>query len=373
MKRSLSLLLLLTVLPLSLSAQTQKRILLEEFTTAPCGFCPEGDIIAAKLVRDHPSIIWFAHHAGFGTDSMTVNESKTIAGAFTTFAPGACIDRGDHPIPVYTMPPYIAVSRQKWDSVCTAHLNDPPVADVRLMHTFHPSARSFTCKVDVRFISAPQPGDIRLNLFIVEDSVVGFGKGYDQTNYFNTTPGHAFYQKGDPIVGYTHHRVLRAVPTGAWGLTGVIPNTPSPGTTYSKTITSIPISGRWNEAALDVIAFVSYYDTDAKKRPVINANSKRLLDASTDVEITDIKSLPMLSVYPMPAADRLFIRSSVPIAKRVHILMTDFTGRVVRSATMDAQSTLLSVAVDDLRPGTYFYRAVENGITLQTGKLFVIR
>src|SRR6185503_15550568 len=113
-----------------------KHILLEEFSTAPCGFCPDGDLVAAQLIIDHPAVIWLTHHAGFGVDSMTVPESVTIANTFTTFAPGATIDRGDYPIPVYTMPPYIAISRQKWDSVCVAHLNDPPVVDILITNQY---------------------------------------------------------------------------------------------------------------------------------------------------------------------------------------------------------------------------------------------
>ena len=150
-----------------------KRILLEEFSTAPCGFCPDGDLIAAQLVKDHPQIIWMTHHAGFGTDSMTVNESKSIAGAFTTFAPGATIDRGDYPIPVYTTPPYIAVSRQKWDSVCTAHFNDTAFIDLQLTNNFDAVQRTLTTSIQGTFSDTPLPGDLRLNLFLVEDSVVG--------------------------------------------------------------------------------------------------------------------------------------------------------------------------------------------------------
>ncbi|MBN1446462.1 MAG: hypothetical protein JXA28_00925 [Bacteroidetes bacterium] len=55
-----------------LAAQViERRILTEEFSTARCGFCPDGSLIDANIVRDHPSVIWVTHHAGFGVDSMT--------------------------------------------------------------------------------------------------------------------------------------------------------------------------------------------------------------------------------------------------------------------------------------------------------------
>jgi hypothetical protein len=96
-----------------LSAQSGERhVLLEEFSTAVCGFCPDGTLMAKQLVHDHPSVIWVTHHAGFGTDSMTTPEGRSIAGAFTNFAPSACIDRGEYPVHVS---PYIEeYGKMKW-------------------------------------------------------------------------------------------------------------------------------------------------------------------------------------------------------------------------------------------------------------------
>jgi hypothetical protein len=343
-------------------AQVQKRILLEEFSTAPCGFCPDGDIVASQLVKKYPQIIWMTHHAGFGTDSMTVIESKTIANAFTNFAPGAAIDRGDYPIPVYTNnPPYIAVSRQKWDSVCTAHLNDTAFVALQLSNTFNPAARTFTCTVTGRFSDTPLPGDLRLNLFLVEDSIVGSGKGFDQTNYFNSTPGHPCYQKGDPIVGYVHHRVLRAVPSGTWGLSGIVPSAPTRGTSFTYSFSNIAIPAHWKAADLDVIAFVSYYNSEAKLRKVLNSESKLFLDGvqSSDSEIPSAST--GLTLYPNPVQDRLTVRAE----GWGTLFVCDRIGRVVLRTTLERGGNTISVA--QLPEGMYFYQYL-SGRTVRQGK-----
>jgi hypothetical protein len=279
--------------------QPQRHILLEEFSTAPCGFCPDGDIVAAQLVRDHPQVIWVTHHAGFGTDSMTIPESKTIANAFTCFAPGAAIDRGDYKIPVYTYPLFIAVSRQKWDSIITAHLGDPAVADLHITNFYNTSARTLNCRVDATFLFTPPPGDLRINLYLVEDSVSGIGSGWDQKNYYNTTVGHPCYGRGDTIVGYVHHRVVRAIPTGAWGVAGIIPQAPSAGNTYTWNSGALPISMRWKAEDMDVVAFVSFHHDSARQRPVVNSNWKKLTDTTgtTAVELRET-ALPDMAVYP---------------------------------------------------------------------------
>ena len=334
-----------------------KRILLEEFSTAPCGFCPDGDLVAAQLVKDHPSIIWVTHHAGFGTDSMTVFESKAIADAFTTFAPGACIDRGDHPIPVYTMPPYIAISRQKWDSVCTAHLGDTAIVDVRVRTVYNPALRSLRCDVEAEFAVAPQPGDLRVQLYVVEDSVVGYGKGYDQKNYFNTTPGHPYYGKGDSIYGYVHHHVLRAVPSGAWGVAGVIPSTPAVGVAYARSFSNIPVNTWWKERDLDVIAFVSYHHTDAKQRRVLNSIQQRVLDGTVAVpEAPEAVSAATFDVYPNPAAGRVQFRYAFDPARHAVLTVTDLAGRTVLTAELEGGSRTISQSVDALPQGLYVYR-----------------
>ena len=166
------------------STTGDRHILLEEFSTAQCGFCPDGDLIASRIVKDHPSVIWVTHHAGFGVDSMTAPGSATIAGAFVNFAPSGVIDRVLYPKHVA---PYdnLGTMRGKWDSLVTARLGDEQYCDVRITSTFWGELAQLDCTVEVTFRTLPPPGDLRLHLFVIEDSIVGAGKGYDQKNYFN--------------------------------------------------------------------------------------------------------------------------------------------------------------------------------------------
>ncbi|MFI5220016.1 MAG: Omp28-related outer membrane protein [Bacteroidia bacterium] len=350
------------------SQSAVKHILLEEFSTAPCGFCPDGDLVAAQLIIDHPPVIWLTHHAGFGTDSMTIPESVTIANAFTTFAPGATIDRGDYPIPIYTYSGFIAISRQKWDSVVVAHLNDPPVVDVSIINNYDPVTRLLNCTVQSDFITTPTAGDLRLNLFLVEDSVVGFGNGYDQKNYYNTTPGHPYYNAGDPIVGYVHHHVMRKVVTGTWGMMGVIPGAPVAGSSYSHTFNSISIPANWKEEDMDVIAFVSYYDPSVFLRQVINANHKLMLDSSVTTGISDLNSdADGISVYPNPASEYLIIDLQKE-KDNSEIKIFDPTGKIVLQKNLDARYSLIDTR--KLNSGFYFYEIKgEGGTFFRTGKI----
>ena len=283
-----------------------KRVLLEEFSTAQCGFCPDGDIILNSILQKYPHVIAFTHHAGFGTDSMTIPESNTIAYYFTEFAPGGVIDRGNYKIPVYTLGNYIAVSRQKWDSICGVELQNAPVADLDMKNTISPDGNSFDCTVSVIFYSAPNPGDLRLNIAMDEDSVMKLGFGYDQKSYFNDDPTHpTLYHTGDTIKGYVHNHVLRAMPSGAWGLAGVFPQNPQLGKAYTYTFKNIPLKNTWNKNNMNVVAFVGYYNDSANQRPVLNTNQKKLTDAS-DISLGIAENgannkAPQFTVFPNPS------------------------------------------------------------------------
>jgi hypothetical protein len=347
-----------------------KRILLEEFSTAPCGFCPDGDIVAEKLVKDHPQVIWVTHHAGFGTDSLTIPASSTIAHDFTNFAPGGVLNRGDYPIPIYTNPPYIAVSRQRWDSVVTAHAADPAVATVTVIPTYKAATRTLDCQVDVLFYSVPAEGDLRVNVWLVEDSVVGYGKGFDQTNYYNTTQGHPCFGRGDPIVGYSHRRVLRAAPFGAWGASSVIPPTPETGRIYRTTLADIPVSPRWDERILDVVAFVSSYNADPKLRPVLNSDIAPMLSGANGVGDQASDGTADYTPWPLPATD--VITLPMPPLRRDarRLLVSDVMGRALFDGDPVHSSVTLDVA--SWKNGAYFYRLIDGDREILQGRFFVM-
>lgn len=367
MKNKLMLILLVFV-PFYMFSQTNtKFILLEEFSTAPCGFCPDGDVVAMQMVAKYPNLIWVTHHAGFGTDSMTAPESKTLAGKFTTFAPGACIDRINAPIPVYTKPNYIAISRQKWDSVIGAHYGDTAYANIGIQNDFDSNTGILNCKVSAYFNFAPAPGDIRFNIFIIEDSVVGYGKGYDQTNYYNSTVGHPCYNKGDPIVGYVHHRVVRKVPGGAWGVEGIIPNSPTAGSLYEYNFSNVLIPGNWKKNDIDVVAFISYYHDSVKFRRVINSNHKKMMDFSAGTE-NDPGYKTSYTLYPNPAGKQVFVSGIQNSGKPVSYTLTDMTGRIIKTGFLDSLANLIEI--NGLTKGIYLIHFMDSG-QKNTQKLLV--
>jgi hypothetical protein len=223
-------------------------------------------------------------------------------------------------------------------------------------------------------VTAPAAGDLRLNLYLVEDNVTGIGKGYDQKNYFNGTPGHPYYQKGDSICGYVHERVVRAVPDGAWGATSVIPSAPEAGKTYTGTFSDIPISEKWKDGDMDVIAFVSYYNKNAKQCQVLHSNSKKLTDASTDVDrAAGVVQSPRITAYPNPAANRVSLSYDAADIAFGTLIITDRTGRTVSSTALKGENKVSVISVENMPGGVYFYRIIGIDGKMFTGNFTISR
>ncbi|HIO72090.1 MAG TPA: Omp28-related outer membrane protein, partial [Flavobacteriales bacterium] len=205
---------------------TSRQVLIEEFTGAWCGYCPDGHTKSDNLMNTYPNVSAVMIHAGTATDAMKFTESLDIAAEFSaTSFPGAMIDRvlfdGFDKVP-HTR------SNSNWENHTAERVNAYSPVDVSISKSYNSATRVIDATVTADFVDYAA-GDIRINLFVVEDNVTGTGSGYDQANYLNTTPGSPFEGLGNPIVGYNHRHVLRAVPSGVPGTSGVIPGIVSPG------------------------------------------------------------------------------------------------------------------------------------------------
>ncbi len=276
MKRSLLFIaLLLTAAASGLQAQTPvKHVLLEEFTGSWCGWCTRGIYAIQQLEEKYPTqFIPVAFHNG---DPMVVSpEGATLEAAVTGY-PDGWLDRQAQADGTWNTDP------ANWDGLVTTRLNDVVKADVEITNvTYTAATRVVAATVTVKFAQAVT-GDLRLNMYITEDSVSGAkGSTYDQHSYLTYRAGYEtnpFYSLGATVPGYQHMHVVRAVLGGAWGLTGVIPATAVVGTTYSKDFTYTLPAGS-NPDHIDIVGLAFSYDATTKsKNEVFNANRAKLTD-----------------------------------------------------------------------------------------------
>jgi thiol-disulfide isomerase/thioredoxin len=252
------------------------RVLVEEFTGTNCSWCPDGSLLLEQLDKKYgDSVIMVSVHID---DSMEV-ERLWIDDGFQRlfrFMPSASINRKYYE---QLQSSSIAIAKQYWSEKISEELSQTASCDIAIDSVT--SVANDESKIDVWIRFTPLHSNmmnVRLNIYVVEDSVSGKGYGYDQSNEFSSKKGyedHPYYYKGNPIVGYKHRYVLRHAVGDAFGIERSLPDTALAGLTYQRRFT-INLLPRWSVPRTKIIAFAQMYDTVLEQRKIIGSNQVSL-------------------------------------------------------------------------------------------------
>jgi hypothetical protein len=317
------------------------------------------------------------HHAGFGTDSMTNAAATTFASYFQPstfgFAPAILIDRDLYPW-VDTVP-YMTVNG--FDTIAIRVATEPAVAGIDLQGTYDPATRQLSLTSTVTFVQAVTPGDIHLNYFLVEDSIIGSGYGWDQkcydANWANTYFPGQYNASTTYISGYPHRYVQRAtLAGGTWGMAGVIPNNPAVNTPYTHTV-NYTVPANFNDQKLSVVVFVANHGATKFDRNILNTANIRLQDLSSTGVASQTPNSGM-SLYPNPAAGTVRMSATLQQTGETVLELTDMTGRTISSrhfGSMNRGEFLeTQLRCDELAEGVYAV-LLRNGSSVQISRLVV--
>ena len=251
-----------------LSQVPQKRVVLEQHTGSWCGWCPDGTVVFEQAQGLGSGVIGVSIHNG---DAMTTAEGDQVANAFTSAYPTGTVDRT--PAEGTTE---VIMSRGSWLANVSQRLQAVVPASVQLLNvSYDAGVRQLTATTQAAFYGS-DGGDLRLNLWVVEDGVTGAGSGYDQVNYLDSEAGHPFFGAGNPIVGFVHDGVVRAMLGGAWGTAGVIPMSVADGGTYATTY-QYTLGPDQVPERIRLVGVLSRYGAGIDQREIINATQQRLL------------------------------------------------------------------------------------------------
>jgi hypothetical protein len=260
-----------------LGKSADKRVLVEQFTGTWCVWCPDGSVQMSLIEKQHEDAVLIAIHAG-GNDQMIVPEGQQISDLYTPSFPMAMVDRYKFDPSSVTVP--MGRTQNAWLKATAERNQHITPVKVKIDKNYDANSRTINATVTADFIDFAYPGDLRIHFMVVEDRVVGEGRGYDQSNAFSNNqsfPNHIYFSEPNPIPGYVHRNVLRAVPSGAEGTPRVISNAPAPGDSFSRTY-SYTLPEGYNEKEISLVAFVAYHD-DARvaERFVLNATEVKLV------------------------------------------------------------------------------------------------
>jgi thiol-disulfide isomerase/thioredoxin len=220
-----------------------KNVLLEQYTGTWCGWCPRAIGQIESIQNSDNRVIHVALHL---SDAMAYFQNSAL---FQSFG--------------FTGVPTVHADRKiQWngDSYLINSMHSPTRAGIAL--EVSGDQLQVTAIVRARFGNAFKDG-LKLSVFMVHDSLIA-----NQSNFYNTDPASAYYQKGEVMTGFIHRNVMTKSGLDMFGET-IPANSVDVGSTYTKTVYFT--SFRCDDIRhVKVIVFLTY-SGGAKKRQVLNS------------------------------------------------------------------------------------------------------
>lgn len=325
-----------------------RKVVIEQFTTAQCGWCPSGADRITSATNNSSNIVWIKYHAGFGTDDLTndIAETMTLFYGGSTFAPAMMVDRTRFnesdagPVGSVGNVSDIRTTIAKAKEVPTyCKVYTPEVG-------YDPVTRQLTGTVSGRFGDQVYDENTRLVIYLVEDSI--FMQQHDY-NYGNPANSYA--------VDYWHMATVRDTITPLWGEALAVDEASNMAFSHSFSYT-LPEEYVYKNCR--VVAIVYNYDaTDINNCAVMNAAQSDFLDQHLGIETAQGGQMRL---YPNPAAESVMVEADAAIER---ISVCNALGQVCLSIEgCRAQQQLLSTS--SLANGAYIVR-------IQTSKGFSAR
>lgn len=348
-----------------LAVAANKNVLVEEFTGAWCGDCPEGGVALDTMIQQRPWVIPVSVHAG---DSMTLPNGFGVATYFNAGYPSIVTDRMNMFDDWFYWGEY---NLNAWGKVSDdRHMHGAPASVSVFNQHYDWTTRTLTVVVGVTFYNDAE-GDFRLNCWLTEDNV--FGPEGDSTdnhwnnhNYNSGNPLSAFYGDGpllDPSE-YRHDHVLDATLSDIWGDDGIIPDTVYAGNTFIHTYSyTLPVqpgmASRWKPLDISAIAFVSTFDDFPHQQSIVNAGSVK---AVTGIE--NESSSMQLTVYPNPAGEKAQVKFLLAAQGKVAAELLTIDGKRISEneyTSLKAGENTLDLNLAGLAGGIYLLKITQPG------------
>ncbi len=364
-------------LTLSSGAAT-KKVLLEEFTGAWCGWCPDG---ATKLqsILTNTNIIAVSHH---DNDSMQNANSNLLINDYATSFPSASIDQ-------YQFSSLSSVTHEptKWNAFSNQRLLQPSPVNVSISTpTYNPNTRQIDAIVTANFL-AELKGDYRVNLYIKENNVYGpimdtTNNGWNQLSYMQNIPSSPYYGSGIYYDAshyllkaneYKHQYTVNEMLDGAYGFSipAINTNTLAPYTKSYTTTLPMPVNSefRYNADNIYLVAVVSEYNVDTKKREVLNVTETKLnSNSELQVGLNELKNKTQnVVLYPNPATN-MFTVYVTNNETKLSVEITDILGNKIYSGNTNSDRLMIETA--NLSAGNYFVTVTTNANSF-TKKLII--
>jgi len=239
-----------------------QKVLVEQFTGAWNGGCPDGIYRMDKLVGgNNGNVIGINVHMG---DAMEIPLFNDFMATFNNNNlpqfPSAMVNR----IPSLGN---VFLSKTQWASNVSVDLAHTASCGLALKTIT--TGNTVSAEIHCGFKTA-LTGTYHLTVYLVSDEITGTGSAYDQVNT-NTSndPNSPYYNKPNPITGFVHNNVVIKAISASLG----DPVNAAAGESIKNY--SIDITGK-DVAKLSLVAFINKIGNDATSHEVMNVQQVSL-------------------------------------------------------------------------------------------------
>ena len=253
---------------------TKRKSMLEVFSTEPCTQCPAAHAGINKALEGVDDVVELDHHAGFMTDTFTIDESLEYEWFYNPehiYAPAMMFDRtnfGD------TYPDYFNYGVPMIDAsgtlatvfrqVATAI---PAFVSVNINGSMDAATRQLKLRIGgKKLLDGGNEANMRLFVFLTEDSI------YSE-------------KQAGASKGFWHRHVARKSLTPTWGE----PVSVSEG--YEKNFEAT-IPTEWNASKMEAVAFVAEYDPEDKNNCKVLNTEKLNIGELLPTGINEVETSP---------------------------------------------------------------------------------
>ncbi len=336
-----------------------KKIFIEEFTSARCATCADSYIRLRDAAITNSNVIVASVHS---SDNLTNVSGTALTTAFTTVVPSVVIDR------------YFYSGTTAWTGIIAQRQSMAVPVEVLVTNVnYNIAARQITATVEAKFLGDVK-GDYRLNMLVKENHIYGpindiSDNAWNQYNGFFNVQASPFYQLGIPLStgsyilrpnDYQHNFVVNEFLDGSNGTGGIIPaNGATAMQTYSKTFTyTLPfVFGNEFRFNADNIYLIGVVTENNYSSVVLNAAEIKLTsNAEIPVGLKENLSYAYeLNIYPNPATTDVFIRHNIPSSEWLSIAVFNTLGQSMLTKTefVNAGNVTHKINCADLPEGNY--------------------
>lgn len=313
-----------------LQAQVTKKVILEGLTASWCGLCPEGKLTYDSIMNHFDNVIGVGVHVHDPMANELTNalSNEFSGGGVNVFLLDRYLFEGRNFVQ-FTFQ-YEELAKKIEERLHTTAPVSVSIEDVQL----DAENRQLTATVRADFYENLSGQDLRLNLWLTEDSITRNEIGYTQTSYFNNYEGHVYAGAGNPIYNFTHNSVMRQALGGIWGSEGSLPSNVEAGSSYQLTYSTV-LSPDWDLEQLYLVGLVQSYGTERSQQSILNAEDIRLKTVLEESVATNIGGVAdkhhLFRIHPNPIDNRpLQVAFDLENTIEVSLEVLDVNGRLVR-------------------------------------------